>query len=82
MCAYTGLNWYIIVLFFLISFHLILDLRWTLARIMSLIGLLIAITSFIIHIILAYFQTNRKWLNVLAEVVFLLIAGKKSIFLL
>ncbi|CAH8621872.1 hypothetical protein MS3_00008794 [Schistosoma haematobium] len=50
------------------------DLRWTLARIMSLIGLLTAITSFIIHIILAYFQTNRKWLNVLAEVVFLLIA--------
>ncbi|CAH8642932.1 unnamed protein product [Schistosoma rodhaini] len=50
------------------------DLRWTLARIMSLIGLLTAITSFIIHIILAHFQTNRKWSNVLAEVVFLLIA--------
>uniref|UniRef100_A0A094ZHH1 Uncharacterized protein n=1 Tax=Schistosoma haematobium TaxID=6185 RepID=A0A094ZHH1_SCHHA len=54
--------------------HIPIDLRWTLARIMSLIGLLTAITSFIIHIILAYFQTNRKWLNVLAEVVFLLIA--------
>uniref|UniRef100_A0A3Q0KBI4 Cytochrome b561 domain-containing protein n=1 Tax=Schistosoma mansoni TaxID=6183 RepID=A0A3Q0KBI4_SCHMA len=50
------------------------DLRWTLARIMSLIGLLTAITSFIIHIILAHFRTNRKWSNVLAEVVFLLIA--------
>ncbi|CAH8620290.1 unnamed protein product [Schistosoma rodhaini] len=41
---------------------------------MSLIGLLTAITSFIIHIILAHFRTNRKWSNVLAEVVFLLIA--------
>ncbi|TNN06976.1 hypothetical protein EWB00_008065 [Schistosoma japonicum] len=50
------------------------DLRWTLARAMSLIGLLTAIVALLVHLLLAYYQKNRKWLNVLIEIVFLLIA--------
>ncbi|KAK4468817.1 hypothetical protein MN116_007986 [Schistosoma mekongi] len=57
-----------------LSYNLeISDLRWTLARTMSLIGLLTAIIALLVHLLLAYYQTNRKWLHILIEIVLLLI---------
>ncbi|KAF8567748.1 hypothetical protein P879_01062 [Paragonimus westermani] len=50
------------------------DIRWILAKMMTMIGLFVAVASFFLHITMSCCRTHQSWLTVMFEICGLLLA--------